>query len=402
MTATSLVFEPNVGAHQAEYLLWVARAWERARPAGRRLVIGAPAELAARRPELRATADRAGIELDLAAASEPRGSSLSTLTALDRWTPLADAVARHDAQRVVVQILDHYLAPLAARRPLPGVARLGGILFRPSLHYSEIGSPPESLGEQVRQRLKTALTRHALRHPLLTDVLSLDPSAVPALSRGTRARVRPLLDPAPPEVPSEGREAVRARYGVEPGRQLVAFAGALDDRKGITRGLRALAALRPDVAARTAAVLAGRVAVSDRGEFDRAITEAEAAGVQVVLHDAYLSPEALAALVDAADGLALPYDRHVGSSGFLVRAAASRTPVVSQAYGWMGHAVRTHGLGHTADPTDAAAFARALEHALEVPRSDSDLADADAFVRPHTVDAFTAPILDVLAGPTRV
>jgi glycosyltransferase involved in cell wall biosynthesis len=395
MTVTSLVYEPNVGAHQAEYLLWVTKAWARAHPVGRRLVVCAPAELADRRPEIRTVADRAGIALDLADGHDPAGRLVTG--GIDRWGPLAGAVDRHDARRVFVQILDHYLPPLAARRALPGVERFGGLLFRPTLHYPEIGSPPRSVSDRVQWWAKAAVTRQALRHPALTDVLSLDPSAVSALTRTSRATVRAILDPVPPEAPSRPPAQVRAEYGLEPGRKLVAFAGVLDDRKGAVQGLRALAALRPEAAARTAAVLAGRVVVADRAGFDRAVGAARDRGVQVVIRDAFLSPEDLAALVAAADLLALPYDRHVGSSGFLVRAAAAGTPVLSQAYGWMGHAVRTHRLGWTADPADPAAFARAMEHALAGSPSPGDRAAA-AFVRPHTVEAFAAPILDILAS----
>lgn len=331
--------------------------------------------------------------LDPAPASPAAGSPLSNALALGRWDTLTEATERHGADRVLIQSLDHVLSPLATRRPLP--ARLGGILFRPTLHYPDLGSPPDSLAGWARHMAKTALTRAALRHPSLSDVFSLDPSAVPALARSARGQVHALPDPVSPEPPDQPPATVRERYGVQGGRALVVMAGTLDDRKGVHLLLRALATLDAPAVAQTAVLLAGRVAVDDRPAFERDLAAARAGGLPVLLHDDYLSPGALAALVAAADLLVLPYDRHVGSSGFLVRAAAAGTPVLTQRYGWMGHAVRTHGLGWTASPAHPETFAEALVGALEAAPPSAEA--GASFVATHTVDAFAAPLLSFLA-----
>ena len=241
------------------------------------------------------------------------------------------------------------------------------------------------------------MTAAALRHPALDTVLTLDPTAAGFLSRLGPARAVPVPDPAPPEPVVYDRESVRSELGVEDGRRMAALLGGLDGRKGALTTLRAVLDLPADAAARLCVVLWGRVHEAVREPFEALRAEAEGgAGAQVVVRDAFVPTDRIQSVVATSDVLLLPYDRHVGSSGFLVRAAAAGVPVLSQDYGLMGHLVRTHRLGRTADTSAPEPLARALADAARDPGTGFDRASAVRFAHGHTAEAFAAPFLDAL------
>ena len=214
VSARLLLYEPDAGGHQAEHLLWIARAW-RDRGRADRLVICAPPAIAETHPELP----------ELAAASGGRvvWSPLAAAAAyahLDprRGRPIRRAIDRHAPQDALLMKLDHALAPLAARMPM-GRARLSGLLFRPTLHYGEIGSPPASLREGASRRVRRALLARALRHPAVRVAFTLDPTAAAALGRlapGVPGVAvpdpvpdEPVLRPAPSAARDEGTDHER-------------------------------------------------------------------------------------------------------------------------------------------------------------------------------------------------
>ena len=61
------------------------------------------------------------------------------------------------------------------------------------------------------------------------------------------------------------------------------------------------------------------------------------------------------------------YQRHVGGSAVLVRAAAAGKPALASDYGLVGQLVRENGLGLALDATDPAAVAAAVTRFLESP-----------------------------------
>ncbi len=399
----ALLVQPADGGHQAEHLLWIVRAWidaEERRP----LLVTAPPGLLEREPRLAEAIEASEGTVRAVPFPDPTrrttGTAFSNALALHRWRPLAEVVRQERPRDVALLSFDHFLASLAARRPLPAGVRLSALTLRPTLHYDEIGSPARGLRERAARHAKRLVTAAALRHPNLTTVFTLDPTAAPALDRLGPARAVPVPDPTPPEPIAHDREAVRAELGVERGRQLAVLLGRLDERKGVLATLRALLEIPPDGAAGLCVVLWGRVHPAIETPFHELCAEVEArTRVQLVVRTDYVPVDWLSSVVAAADAVLLPYDRHVGSSGFLVRAAGAGVPVVSQDFGLMGHLVRTHRLGRTVEATDSAALARALEGVVEAPMRGFDAEAALRFAQSQTAEAFAAPFLDVLRAP---
>ncbi|HEX9952116.1 MAG TPA: hypothetical protein VGB53_10135 [Rubricoccaceae bacterium] len=394
MSHSLLIYEPKADGHAAEFLLWAVQAWQHC-GAPDCLVVAAPANVLSLRPALGdALAETPGATF---VAIEPDTSS--AFDALRRAAALNAVLRASPTDHVLVMSFEHLLLPLAARIAIPGRTRLSALSFRPVLHYTEIGSPPRSAREAATRWAKTRLARRALRHPAMEALLSLDEAAVPALrALAPGLPVTAVPDPVPPEVAHLTPAQVRSSYGVAAGRRLVVLPGTLDIRKGALALPEALLRMDAAVGAGLAVLMAG-VIPSDAARAVRALCARVAAEtpVQMILHDAYVPLGELSSVVAAADLVALPYDQHVGSSGFQMRAAAAGVPALTQAWGLMGHLARTHRLGPTADPADPEAFARALAAAL-AGDTHFDAAAARAFSAAHTVEAFGAALLAPVLG----
>ncbi len=388
---TLLVFEPNGAGHPAEFLLAVVRAWQR-RGAPGHLVVTAPAIVLGIQPALAEALEAEPGARFVPLPGEPGGHALN----LRRGDALRDAVRTHVPSHALLMSLDHFVGPLAARMALPDGLRVAGLTLRPELHYATIGSPPTSAKERAARWAKARIMRAAMRHPAMAAVLSLDPTAVPALRALTpNVRVEAAPDPVPAEPVQQTAAAVRAAYGVEDGRRLVVLPGALDARKGALALPRALLHLDASVGRGLAVLMAGALAPEVEADVRRLCARVSAeTPVQMILRDAFVPTDELPGVIAAADIVALPYEGHVGSSGFLLRAAAAGVPILAQEWGLMGHLTRTHRLGATADSGDPAAVARALERLL-AGTAGFDADAARAFVAPNTAEAFG----DALLGP---
>jgi glycosyltransferase involved in cell wall biosynthesis len=388
-----LLFDPYHGGHHAEYVAHLLRAWARSDRPGR-LVAAVPAQLPEEQPALFADALRdPRIEVaPLQGALPTPGSSLWEASQANARL-LRKALKTHGPSRVVAAYLDHLQLALVLGRPSLGEARLSGILFRPSLHYGEGGS----LGERARQRRKRALLRAMARNERLDHVFTLDHSAVPAL-QAMGLHAVPLPDPVAPSSPGGPLpEEVRRRFGFDRDRVVMVLFGALDERKGVIPLLDALARLAPSDLGRLGLLLAGPLVPRLRADVAERAAALRAQGAQVALHDAFVPVAEIQPLLRVADLVLGTYDRHVGSSAVLIRAAAAGRPVLSQDYGYMGDRVRRHRLGRTVDTENPTALTQALQAALEDPAAGFDSETAAAFAAANTPEAYARTILDHVA-----
>src|SRR3546814_228339 len=163
------------------------------------------------------------------------------------------------------------------------------------------------------------------------------------------------------------------------------------DLKGILRLLDALLLLPPEIAARTAVVIAGKVAAEIAEDVSRRIAEVSRKRPDLWLHtkNRHLSSGEIDALVDRCDVVLAPYQRFVGSSGVLLWAASRGRPLLAQDYGLVGRLTADHGLGLTVDTTDATRLAAAMARMVqEGPARFADAARMADFVAAHTPAAF--------------
>ena len=82
--------------------------------------------------------------------------------------------------------------------------------------------------------------------------------------------------------------------------------------------------------------------------------------LQIISNIQYLPEKDIQSYFQISDAILAPYQRHVGMSGILVRAAAAQKPVLSSDFGLMGEITRLYELGLTVDSSIPAQIAEGL------------------------------------------
>lgn len=357
-----VVFDLEVAGHHPGYLHHLLRYW----PApSTHLVFVVSPELAIRHPAVVQTPTSAKVTWQPITQEELHWYETSKRSLVRRswveWQLYRRYTKKIQADQGLIMYLDRFQLPLALRLSLP--CQTSGIFFRPRFHYSQYSERVPTRKERLHAQREQWLWRNALRHPQLKTLFCLDPLAIEPLRalEGQRA-VAHLPDPL--ELYPHSPQAVttlRQSLGLEPGRKVLLLFGMIDQRKGIYQVLEALQQLSIRQQKHVTLLLLGQIAQTERAkvllEIDR-LTQTLA--VQIILHDQYIPEEMIQLYFEMADVALALYQRHVGSSGILVRAAAAGKPVLASDYGLMGELVRRHSLGLIVDSTQLTAIAKGI------------------------------------------
>ncbi len=174
-------------------------------------------------------------------------------------------------------------------------------------------------------------------------------------------------------LPSEDAVADRLRvglYGIQPGRQVYLFFGTLrgEDnihRKGIYQLIEAIEHLSANECGQLCLVIAGQMDAAVKEAIGtRIATLQDSLPVQWVLLDEYVTESDVQALFGLSDVVLIPYQRHVGMSGILVRAAAAQNPVLASDYGLIGALVAQYSLGLAVDSTNPSELSKGIRRLL--------------------------------------
>ena len=395
-----VVLEPDAEGHAEEWLRHLAD-FTIAQPASGTLWLVVPPELSLRLASALPPAAAGRVRL---VALDPREQRLClhrrlVVSAFARWFTMRRHLRRTGARAGFFLSLDHLSLPLALGLGAGG-RTVSGILFRPSVHYREIGPYRPTWRERLRDRRKDWLYRLMLRNRTLSSVLSLDPFFVThaAAHYAAGRKVRALPDPAHPP-PS--RPATQRTPDFTPqGRVGFLMFGYISERKGPLALLDALALLPRQTAARTAVMLAGRVdpALRDSLERRRRAIAAAHPDLWLRIDDRRVGDEELNELIRRSDVVLAPYQRFVGSSGVLLWAAREGRPVLAQDYGLVGRLTREHGLGAVADTVDPVSLARQMACMVEQgPANFIDRPAAQAYAAAHAPHEFAAIVMTAAA-----
>jgi colanic acid biosynthesis glycosyl transferase WcaI len=390
-----VVLEPTYEGHPQEWLAHIVRFALTDRLSEPLRLVVAPqlhAELAALVPP--EANDRVQV-----AALTPREQALCmhrslVVSAFARWWVMRHYLKRFGARRGHFLALDHLSLPLALGLGANGKP-LDGILFRPSVHYQEIGPYAPDWRERVRDLRKSVLYRMMLLNRSVESVMTLDPFfaryAMTAYKGG--AKVRAVPDPVQD---SSGDFANLVSFGNERGRVRFLMFGYLAERKGVLALLAAIAYLPPSVASQLSLVIVGSVDPAIRERLLHAINDVRVLQptVRLTFKEGRLSDEDLKREVESCDVVLAPYQRFVGSSGVLIWAASAGKPVLTQNYGLLHRLAEDYRLGVTANTSDPRQLAEAMEQLIvEGPARHFDAALARQFIRERSPSSFAAGIL---------
>ncbi|ARA94536.1 hypothetical protein AWN76_016135 [Rhodothermaceae bacterium RA] len=403
-----VLFDLYTGGHHLQYLEYLCRYWVHEQIAGcLHLLLPAhgldthptlhPFLLAHASAGLRVTPVTESLHLDHA---RPLGLLRNDL---QQGRILARYLRQIRPDHAVLMHMDHLQVSLATDLRFTFPIRLSGIYFRPTVHYRFFVDPATSSSwrEHLHHWRKRVLLQMAARNRHLAYLFSLDPYAVPYINAMTGKHVQAIalpdgitLQPGS-RTPSE----VRADWGVEPGRTVALLFGSISPRKGVFQVLDAVRLLPQDLQQRLCLVFAGRVSPRERVDIYTAFEETRHhTQVQLIMDDRFLPESELQSLIAASDVMLIAYQRHIGSSNALIRAAAAQVPILGQSYGLIGEQIRRHGLGLAVDTTQPEAIARGLLQILTEGISVDEKAMLQ-FARANAVDHFARTLFDYVTRP---
>lgn len=279
---------------------------------------------------------------------------------------------------------------LGRKSPCP----VSGIYFRPNFHQKNTADWKEKL---VIFRKKFLLSR-ALANPTFTTLFSLDKSAVGAIMGVAEGvNVMPLGDPVKSyEITLEQLERQQKALGIGNSRKVFLLFGHLDDRKGIEPTLDALAMLSQQEQQQVTLLLAGPIGDEFRQLIETKIADLSTVA-QIICHFQTLKGADIQTVFASSDFVLTLYQKHVGMSSIVIRAALSQKPLISSDFGYLGNLVESQRLGITLDSESPAAICAAFRSALRGEINFDGLA-AEKFAEENTARVFAKQIMAGITG----
>ena len=389
-----MLFDLYAGGHHGQYVRQLVEYWNAHALTGR-LTVLAPQDFFLRHGDIPriAAQSRANNVLctPIKETVDTRGFIRGALThgrILERYVKVLRPT------HVLCLYFDHMQLSLAIKLRFNFPVALSGIYFRPTFHYD--ATSIRGLEERIGRTRKRLLLRATLRNPHFNTLFCLDPYVIPHI-KPANVQLVALPDGAQMRPPLLSANKQRAHWDIDADRRVALLFGSLAARKGIYKMLDALRVLPRSGQRQLALAIIGRSAPHEQSHLKDQIRRARAATeVQVIHEDRFVEEEEIPALFDGADLVLLPYQRHIGSSGVLVRAAQACIPVLGQSFGLVGRHIRAHHLGMAVDSTCPKALAAGLETWLRGDDLSFDPCRASAFGAANTAEHFSQTIFCAL------
>jgi len=363
-----LIFELSVGGHYPEYISHLVSFWCEQKLSGCLNIVVVPEflERHADVVEIASQSQTDNVKFIPLTSEErshlvPYGSGINRKIRAWQEFNLIDKYARKlNADQIFFPYLDTRMLLLAWGKSLS--CPFSGIYFRPSFHYPSFDHHPLSWKEKLQHiREKITLSR-VLPHKKLKTFYSLDPFAVEqinCLCKLTKAKA--LGDPVKiHHNPTVDLVGLKTELGIDSSRQVHLIFGDLNKRKGIEQVLAAIALLPEGLVSKLCLLLVGSMSETNQLRFQQQKTQlVQCQPVQIINHNQYIPEQDIQNYFQLADVILAPYQKHVGMSGILNRAAAAQRPVLSSDYGLMGEITRRYQLGLIVDsgnPQEIAQF----------------------------------------------
>ena len=300
---------------------------------------------------------------------------------------------------VVFLYLDHLQMSLITSLRFRYDVVVGGIIFKPTLHYPVLGYPPASFKELITHTRKKILLRFALQNRHVHFLFSLDPYAVPYLRKLSDKIACIALPDGYTQTPViKIPSAIKRKLGIEPNRRIALFFGVVSKRKGILKVFESLEKLFQSSQKNLCLLIVGHAENNQSGWIKKKICELQRTNdVQIVWHNSFIPDEIIQDYFRCSDLVLVTYQQHVGSSHVLIRAASEGVPVIGSNYGLVGKYIVSHRLGSAIDTTKADVIAGALDNWIEKGTLESFNGEsAQAFASKHKAEKFATTIFSSL------
>lgn len=398
-----MLFDVLLGGHHPGYILHLIKYWCDWRLSGH-LDIIVSSQFRNYHPDVINAALNASGNINFVAITPEEEASLSTqrdaigraIRAFQEWHLLSKYVRSLQPTRCLIMYFDTCQWPLALGKSLP--CPFTSIYFRPTFHYKDFEGYISTWKDRMQQWREQFFLTRILANPQLKTLFCLDPFVVKYFEHfDGDAKAVHLPDPV--KVYSHPIERVlelKKRLGIQTNRQIFLLFGALEGRKGIYQLLDAVSMLSPTLCERLCLLFVGPLEQTDKVKMQARISDvAQSVPIQFVVDNQFVPDQNVQLYFQLADVVLAPYQRHVGMSAILVRAAAARTPVLAQNYGLMGEVTRRYRLGITVDSTVSEEIMKGITQFLvESPETIGDRSQMQSFAEQNSSEHYARIIFE--------
>jgi glycosyltransferase involved in cell wall biosynthesis len=406
-----LLFELGLSGHRPGYLQHLVRFWNERNLAGVLNVVVRP-EFIHRYPDIvdLATKSNRGqvnfVPLTDAEEAETYLADRANSKALNfrEWALLAKYADRLNASHSLIMYFDFMQLPAAQGNPIG--CPFSGIYFRPTFHYNTFEFYQPAWSDRFQQWREKAILSWVLQHSQLQTLFCLDQFATDQFdSFHSSAEVVYLPDPVQIYPESTRITAqLRQQLGIDPDRKVFLLFGELSDRKGLSKLLSAIALLSPIDCQKLCLLLVGPIAKESQPLIRHQVSRlSDGLPIQMIIHDQFVTDSQIQPYFQLADVILAPYQRHVGMSAILVRAATAQKPVLSCNYGLMGELTHRHRLGLAVDAAQPEQLANGIRQFLRAdPVTFCDRQKMQQWASQNTAEKFASTIFNHITTAQRV
>ncbi|MBD2777374.1 glycosyltransferase [Iningainema tapete] len=395
-----MLFDLVIDGHHAGYIYHLIRFWGEQELPGTLYVVVAP-KFIQQHTDVVDLAAKYGNRVKLMpitvaeeAALVPQSNYLQRkIHYLQQWRLCRSYAQSLSATHCLIMFFDTFAIPIAVDGKFP--CSFSTIYFRPTFHYHKFEKYKPSGKERLQEWLDQLLLSLILRRKQLQILFCLDPFALKDLERFNSA-VKKVYLPDPVQTYNDSLislEQLKEKLGIDDSRKVFLFFGSIFERKGINQLLDAVALLSPDVSQKLCLLLVGEIDPGIEPKIRARINHiTQSLPVQIITHNQFIPEREIQTYFQVADVILAPYQKHIGMSGILVRAAAAQKPVLSSDYGLMGEIARRYQLGITLDSTIPAEIAQGLTQLLLESTEIGDRTKMKSFAQQNSAENFASVI----------
>ena len=385
----TMAFEMETGGHHASYIRNFAQQWaENLAPHEIHFVV--TPEFFQRHQdviELIESLATDAVQIHEISATENEGLGKGAKRIFNGWKLFCKYADSLKVDRGLLMYSDHFQIPMLIGQASP--CPVSCIYFRPTFHYGSLENYQPSFKQRIAAWRKHLMVKRLLKLKQMDVLFSLDPLAVGYMKDNfsTHAKIRQLPDSfVRYKTTASQIDELRSELAVEQGRKICMLLGVLDSRKGPLQLLDAASQLPEAVQNKLCLLLVGSLTPAIENEVVQKVELLQqTTPLQVILKNDYISDTIVQRYYELADVALTTYQRHMGMSSALIRAALAEIPVLSSSYGLMGNLVEKERLGVTVDTEDPVAFTKALATVAEQPTERLfDVSNALAFASSHS------------------
>lgn len=403
-----MLFDLSVEGHHPSYILYLIQYWYQNQLSGQLDIVVSP-EFIEKHSDVVQTAQRGETESvrfipitsDEYTNLNDHNSPISrAIRSFKEWGVFCKYAKQYRADHALLMYLDTAQVPFIFGPNPP--CTVSGIYFRPTFHYSSFENYQAELKDKIQALRERFNLSMLLRNSKIGNLLCLDPFVSEHIQKIWKFdKALTLADPVKLYPSDEARiNQCRQDLNIAPDRFVFLMFGALTKRKGIEQVLEAIPLLPKSLCQEACLLLVGPLGSgeSEKSHFKSRIAQLmDGLPIQIIIDDKFIADEDVQPYFELSDVVLATYQKHIGMSGILNRAALAQKPVISSDYGLMGEVTRRFGLGITVDSTSASTIAEAFMQCL-TKNIDSfcDRSRMQAFGEQNLAECFSSTIFKQL------